>query len=168
MKSHDFYMKVLQTEQPGPYGHEFKMMVFKKGEDSIPFDDQFELMLSDFLSEYNISEVRFHSIVDSSDKLRVHFKIQDQNLALKCYQDFNLNFKTINESLRTQLFLQKPEEVFVRYADEEAKGKSQEELEQLSMKKSYSSKSDKPNGGFNNQRQDRPERRDRPPFDPNR
>jgi len=30
MKSHDFYLKVLENEQPGQYGHDFKMFVQKR------------------------------------------------------------------------------------------------------------------------------------------
>jgi hypothetical protein len=36
-------LKVLESEDPGQYGHEFKMFVVKNSNDAPNFDEQFEL-----------------------------------------------------------------------------------------------------------------------------
>lgn len=85
-------------------------------------------MLLEFMSEYDVSDFRVLSDRYNSqpDRLKSMFKIKDQNLAIKCYQDFCFQQKTLfNDTVRIQLYLQKPEAIFVKYADEEGQGKTE-------------------------------------------
>ena len=96
MKSHDFYLYVLDNEEIGQYGHEFKMFITKNSQDAPQFDEQFELQFVDVMGEYDCQDFRVQPDREQPmDKLKVTFKIHDKNNAIKCYSDFCLNYKKL-------------------------------------------------------------------------
>ena len=53
------------------------------------------MMILDQLGEYDVQDFRSNPDSQGEDKIRVTFKIRDQNLAIKCYQDFCMQNKSL-------------------------------------------------------------------------
>jgi hypothetical protein len=56
----------------------------------------------------------------TQDKLRVTFWVRDKEPSIKIYKYFNENKLIMDESARVNIFLQKSEEIFVKYGEIEA------------------------------------------------
>lgn len=85
----NFYLTVLEKEEPGVDGHEFKMHIFRNDGSTEPFGTNFELNVADVLSNYDAVNVRVSTMQDRKDKLRVNFRIKDKEKAKQCYIDFH-------------------------------------------------------------------------------
>jgi hypothetical protein len=124
-----FYIQVLEAEEPGQFGHEFKMHLFNRNEEKEIFDEQFELQLSSFLSDMGAENFKFGR--ESEIKMRVNFYVNDKQKAIDIYKYFIDKELTILEA-KANIYLQKPEEIFVKYGDiaaEEYYKKEQERKE---------------------------------------
>lgn len=77
-----FYMVILEKEDPGERGHEFKMHIFKLEESQTEFNREFELEILNVLSSYDAVDVRISTMKDSNDRLRVTFKIKTKEKAI--------------------------------------------------------------------------------------
>lgn len=86
--------------------------------------------------DYDAIDPRFqtHRIGEQFDKHRVMFRIKIKEKAIQFWQDFVLRKgKRIHEGCRHNVYLQKPEEIFVKYGDIEAEKyyKREEEFKRL-------------------------------------
>lgn len=92
----------------------------------------FEANLTSELMEYDASNIRFQQFKPSEpkDRQRVFFVINNKEKAIKCYEDFSFNRDKVIEGARFKIYLQKPEEILVKFGDIEAK-KYYEEQERL-------------------------------------
>jgi DNA-binding MarR family transcriptional regulator len=135
-----FYLIVIRGEQP-PY--EFKIHLFLdslggEGAGDRQYQRDLTTKLMDRLQEMgaiNINDTFMKDKNGSNDKIRVLFTIEDQQKAIACYdyftkrhfrylkhkhnKDFPLN-DDLGISQNVLIYLQKPEDVFVRYGDIEA------------------------------------------------
>jgi len=130
-------LRVLENDQPGFNGHEFKMNIYKNSPEAPEFNNDFEVMIMSFMNVYDIQDYRSNGINDpQQDKLRITFKIREKEQALRCYKDFCLhNKKILNDSVSNALFLQKPEHIFVKFADEVAATMTEQQLEEVNKKR---------------------------------
>ena len=79
-------MKVLRTEDPGEFGYEFKIHLFRSTPEAPEFTQEFEMLVMQVLSDYDASNIRSNGV---EDKLRVNFRIKNKDLAVKFYIDIN-------------------------------------------------------------------------------
>lgn len=54
------------------------------------------------------------------NKLRIQFKIEDREMAKKCFEDYSYNPILNEERDKATIFYVKPEEIFEKYGDIEA------------------------------------------------
>jgi hypothetical protein len=71
-----FYLRVIELEEPGQLGNEFKMHIFKSTPESPNFDQQFELTLASMISDVGGEGVQIGMM--SEDKLRAVFWVKDK------------------------------------------------------------------------------------------
>lgn len=84
------------------------------------------------LMDYDAEEPRSqtHKFGEQFDKHRIMFRIKNKEKAIQFWKDFVLNKnKRIHEGCRHKVYLQKPEDVFVKYGDIEAEKYYKEEEE---------------------------------------
>ena len=126
-KDPKFYLTILQEEEQAEAGHEFKLQLFKQtnfksleesGEPAFGYDD-FDKMIAATLIDYDISNFKSqtHYPAESFDKHRILFTIKDKEKAIKFWQDYVIDKKRYFQGCRHIVYLQKPDEVFVRYGD---------------------------------------------------
>ena len=93
--------------------------------------------MAEVISSYDASDIRIHTLPDgkTGEKLRVLFNIKDKQKSIDCYKNFHESPSKMFEGFRTVLFLIKPEDIFVKYGDEEADRyyKEQEELKKQAL-----------------------------------
>ena len=64
-------MKVLELEEPGQLGNQFKMYVFKAGPDSPDFDQEIELQIASELSDHGGDKLQPSMM--GPEKMRINF-----------------------------------------------------------------------------------------------
>lgn len=128
-KDQRFFLTILKEEEPGESGHEFKLQLFKhpsyeasdnealKAFGYQPFDDY----VAQTLFDYDVTSFKSqtHYPGEQFDKHRILFTIKDKEKAIKFWQDY-MSKALFFEGCRYMAYLQKPEDLFVRYGDQEA------------------------------------------------
>ena len=56
-----FYLYVLEQEEPGQYGHDFKMHIFKD-QSEVEFDQKFELEIASKLADFDAGNLKIGKI----------------------------------------------------------------------------------------------------------
>lgn len=137
-----FYRIVIRREEP-PYEFKIHMFLDKKGEQlDRSAEDELVKKLSEKLETFGAKNINFRLLKDRSDKpnandkMRFLFVIETQESALQCYdyfikrfykqKDFKINDMELTDDdlgikQSIMIYLQKDEDVFVKYGDEEAK-----------------------------------------------
>lgn len=81
-----FYIRVLENEEPGQLGNEFKMHIFKATPEAPEFNQEFELQMVDILNDLGGDKYQFAGM--SPDKLRVNFWVADKQKSIDIYKHF--------------------------------------------------------------------------------
>jgi hypothetical protein len=118
----------LETKEPGDEPYEFKIQLFKADEyektQLIEFGSQsFDQEIMERLKDYDAEQPRSqtHKIGSKFDKHRILFTIKAKEKAIQFWQDFVMDkSKRIHECCRHKIYLQMPEEVYIKYSDIEA------------------------------------------------
>lgn len=105
---------MIDSEDPGPEGYKFKIHVFfNNGEEAINDFTELEKKIFFALVELNAEDIRIKTL---PEKFRVFCKVKDKENAKGMY---SLN-QLLDNEMRCAIFLDFPEEIFVKYGDIEA------------------------------------------------
>lgn len=126
-----FYKFVLENEEPGPGGFEFKINLIRTQNSSGEFDSaELEKEVFKTLSaEYDATDIRIKLVGEG--KLRCIFRVKDKEPSLKLFNDIATNPYMFMKDVKAVIFPQMPEETFVKYGDIMA----QKYYEQLELEK---------------------------------
>ena len=117
-----FFLKVLGLEE-GPYSMKVHVFPNRRYKGTTPEDDnqnRYEEEVRDVLIGLGAEDLK-SSHVREGDKIRFLFTIQEQSKAVACF-DRITKHPEMNGGVNTaKIFYVKPEPVFMKYADEEAK-----------------------------------------------
>jgi hypothetical protein len=109
-----FHLLVIDKEE-APY--DFKVQVFRN-EEAGEFNEQDEAEYDSMVANYGAENIKIQMAEGS--KMMVKFTVSDKAKASECYLFFSKS-KFINQIDRVVIYLNKGEEVFMKYGDEEAK-----------------------------------------------
>ena len=84
-KDLQFYSDVIESEDPGEYGYQFKIMLNLTPEIAESPTKQIEEEVFQVLSDYDGVDIRITSLLPQATKIKCLFKIKDQKTAQKVY-----------------------------------------------------------------------------------
>lgn len=104
-----FYLHVLETEEPGERGFQFKVTVHNVSEGEVKEQEK-ELFLA--LSDLQAENVRVNT--REKDRMKAFCNVKDRENARTLFMELP---KMLSPPLRAVVFLDFPEEVFVKHGD---------------------------------------------------
>ncbi|CDW74441.1 UNKNOWN [Stylonychia lemnae] len=154
IRDRSFYMHVIKEEEPpGDKGYRFKVHIFQKSDDELEAKEQ-EKKVFFTLMDLGADEPRMTML---QDKIRVFCNVLGKDNAIYFYQNLG---RSLEEPLKCSIFLEFPEEIFVKHGDimaqkydeQQEADKKRIEQQKLEREKEYQQYSNKNN--YDNRNQD--------------
>ena len=113
-KDKKFFLRVMDKEDPGENGFRFKIHVFHISENpELAKEQEKRVFLK--LNEMGAEDIKSTLL---PDKIRVFCNVPDKEMAKSLYMEL---WKNLEEPMKCAIFLDMPEDIFVKHGDIEAK-----------------------------------------------